>query len=116
MNAEVDPPPAENLVGNEWSFPEDIESQLVLNPSRGEMISAVPLSTSREVDQAVQAAAKAFPAWSRTPTPARAARLFAFKALLEEHFDELSSVITCENGKTSAAASKSSSLLAASPT
>jgi malonate-semialdehyde dehydrogenase (acetylating)/methylmalonate-semialdehyde dehydrogenase len=64
------------------------------------MISAVPLSTSREVDQAVQAAAKAFPAWSRTPTPARAARLFAFKALLEEHFDELSSVITCENGKT----------------
>ena len=75
-------------------------SSPVYNPSRGEIIARVPLGGAAEVDRAVQAAARAFPAWSRTPAPARAARMFAFKAQLEAHFEELAALITRENGKT----------------
>ena len=48
----------------------------------------------------VQAAAEAFPAWRRTPAGERIQYLFKLKFLLEEHIDELSRLITLENGKT----------------
>ena len=52
------------------------------------------------MDQAVTAARKAFPAWRDTPPVARAQVLFRFKALLEEHFEELARTVTTEHGKT----------------
>jgi len=52
----------------------------------------------------VQAAAAAFPAWRRTPAGERIQYLFKLKNLLEEHIDELSKLITLENGKTFAEA------------
>src|SRR6202142_474903 len=58
------------------------------------------MSTSADVDAAVQAAAAAFPAWRRTPPGERVQYLFKLKNLLEEHIDELSRLITMENGKT----------------
>ena len=63
-----------------------------------------PLSTTADVDAAVQAAAAAFPAWRRTPPGERVQYLFKLKNLLEEHIDELSRLITLENGKTFAEA------------
>ena len=48
----------------------------------------------------MQAAAAAFPAWRRTPAGERIQYLFKLKNLLEEHIDELSKLITLENGKT----------------
>ena len=47
------------------------------------------MSTARDVDAAVAAAAQAFPGWSETPPVIRARAMFAFKALLEPHFEEL---------------------------
>ena len=88
------------LAGGEWWSPDATEYLPVCNPSRGEIIARVSLSGTAEVERAVQAAAKAFPGWSRTPAPARAARLFAFKAQLEAHFEELAAIVTRENGKT----------------
>ena len=44
-------------------------------------------------------AAKAFPGWAATPVAKRTQVLFAFKALLEGHFDELRALVTLENGK-----------------
>jgi malonate-semialdehyde dehydrogenase (acetylating) / methylmalonate-semialdehyde dehydrogenase len=38
----------------------------VYNPSRGEVIAQAPESDARTVDQAVQTAKKAFPAWAET--------------------------------------------------
>ena len=96
----ADVPAVPLLAGERWWSPEAAEYQPVFNPSRGEPIARVPLGGPAEVDAAVQAAARAFPAWSRTPAPARAARMFAYKAQLEAHFDELAALITRENGKT----------------
>ncbi|CCN17150.1 CoA-acylating methylmalonate-semialdehyde dehydrogenase [Bordetella bronchiseptica] len=69
------------------------------NPATGEVSSSIPLASAQDVDTAVAAAAAAFPAWSETPPLKRARILFKFKALLDEHHDELAALITAEHGK-----------------
>src|SRR2546430_7896849 len=69
-------------------------------PATVEPLARVPLSTARDVDQAVAAARAAFPAWRAVPPVVRARHLFQLKQVLEQHFDEVSHIITRENGKT----------------
>jgi malonate-semialdehyde dehydrogenase (acetylating)/methylmalonate-semialdehyde dehydrogenase len=71
----------------------------VHDPSSGELISRVPLSIAADVDAAVQSAKLAFPGWSAMPIKERAQVFYRYKALLEENIDELSGLITEENGK-----------------
>ncbi|MDX1556730.1 MAG: CoA-acylating methylmalonate-semialdehyde dehydrogenase, partial [Xanthomonadales bacterium] len=71
----------------------------VFNPATGQVQAKVPLATTEEVNQAVAAAKKAFPAWAITPPIKRARCMFRLKALLEEHADELAGTITSEHGK-----------------
>jgi malonate-semialdehyde dehydrogenase (acetylating) / methylmalonate-semialdehyde dehydrogenase len=90
-----------NLVGGEWHTPGDgIASLPVFNPATGEVIEQVPLSGQREVDAAVQAAARAYAGWSRTAVMERVRLMFRFKAQLEDHFEELAAIITRHHGKT----------------
>src|SRR5688572_926993 len=72
----------------------------VHDPGTGEIIARTPLSTRADVDAAVASAGKAFPAWSATPIKERVQVFFRYKALLEQHLDELAALITRENGKT----------------
>ena len=90
----------ENYVGGNWCRSSATEYIDVTNPATAELLARTPLSTAAEVDAAVQAAAAAFPAWRRTPPGERIQYLFKLKNLLEEHLDELSRLITIENGKT----------------
>src|SRR6185436_5114259 len=76
------------------------ETLPVYNPARGAVIARVPLSTRADVDAAVSAAKEAFPAWRATPVVERARRMFAFRELLESHFDEIARIVTTEHGKT----------------
>ena len=71
-----------------------------MNPATAEELGRVPLSPAIEIEEAVEAAAKAFPAWRRTPVLDRVQYLFKLKALLEDHFEEISRVVTMECGKT----------------
>jgi malonate-semialdehyde dehydrogenase (acetylating)/methylmalonate-semialdehyde dehydrogenase len=71
----------------------------VVNPSDGSLLSRVPLSAAADVDAAVRAAAAAFPAWSTTPIKERVQVLFRYRALLEQHRDELAGLISEEHGK-----------------
>jgi malonate-semialdehyde dehydrogenase (acetylating)/methylmalonate-semialdehyde dehydrogenase len=64
------------------------------------VIGRTPLSTGADVDAAVQAAARAYPAWRDTAVNSRAQVLYRFKALLEQHFEELARTVTTEHGKT----------------
>ena len=89
-----------NFIGGRW-IPATADGHVdVHNPASGEVIARTPLSTGADVDRAVQAAAAAFPAWSETPPVIRARTMFAFKARLEEHFEELARLVTTEHGKT----------------
>ena len=90
-----------NLIGAEWRSPAAGASSLpIFNPATGQEIEQVPLSRQPDVDAAVNAAVRAFPAWSRTAVMERVRLMFRFKALLEEHFEELASIITRHHGKT----------------
>ena len=76
----------------------------VHNPGDGSVISRVPLSSHEDVDAAVAAAHKAFPAWSAMPIKERVQVFYKYKTLLERNIDELSALITEENGKVAAEA------------
>ena len=90
-----------NLVGPEWRSPSSGAGTLpVYNPATGEVIEQVPLSGAKEVDEAVNAARKAFPAWARTALMERVRLMFRYKALLEEDFENLAAIITRHHGKT----------------
>ena len=70
------------------------------NPATLEIIARVPLGTPVEVNEAVNAAAAAFPEWRNVPTNTRIQYLFKLKALLEENVDQIAQLITQECGKT----------------
>ena len=90
----------DNFIGGRWVKAQTAEFFDVHNPAVGDVIGRTPLSTGDDVDAAVQAATQAFPAWRDTPVNARAQVLYKFKALLEEHFDDLARTVTTEHGKT----------------
>jgi len=71
----------------------------VFNPATGEQTGSVALASARQVDEAVQAAAAAFPGWAATPPLTRARILNRFLRLAEDRADELAAVITAEHGK-----------------
>ncbi|WP_220087062.1 aldehyde dehydrogenase family protein, partial [Burkholderia multivorans] len=74
------------------------DTEPVYDPATGEVVAETPLSTREDVDRAVKQADKAFAGWAATPVVERARVLFGFKALLEEHFEELRDLVTLENG------------------
>ncbi len=71
----------------------------VTNPATGELAARLPLASAEEVTRAVDAATRAFPAWSQLPPVKRARVLFRFNSLVEQHTDELAALITAEHGK-----------------
>lgn len=76
------------------------QSMDVLSPLDGSKISSLPLSTTQDVDDAVQAAKRAFPKWSGITFKERVQIFFRYRSLLEKHMDELTKLVQLENGKT----------------
>jgi malonate-semialdehyde dehydrogenase (acetylating) / methylmalonate-semialdehyde dehydrogenase len=91
---------ARNYIEGEWRKSAASEHLRVLNPATGEDLGGSPLSPASEVDQAVQAAAKALPAWRRVPVGERVQYLFKLKVLLETNFEDIARTTTIECGKT----------------
>jgi malonate-semialdehyde dehydrogenase (acetylating)/methylmalonate-semialdehyde dehydrogenase len=87
-------------INGQWVESTATEWLDVPNPATGEVLARVPLSGAEEVNAAVEAASAAFPGWRRTPPEDRIQPLFKLKQLLEENIDEISRIITRENGKT----------------
>src|ERR1700723_3290588 len=88
-----------NYINGQWIESNSKEWFDVTNPATGETIAKAPLSDAAEVNAAVEAAAAAYPEWRRTPPEDRIQPLFKLKQILEDHIDELSRLITQENGK-----------------
>lgn len=71
----------------------------VYNPATGALTARVPLATADEVDRAVATGLLAFENWRDTPPLQRARVLFRFKALLDQHQEELAKLVSAEHGK-----------------
>jgi len=71
----------------------------VINPALGQPFATVPVARAQDVDDAVAAARRAFPAWRATPAAERQSMLHALGAALEANMPELMELITRETGK-----------------
>ena len=72
----------------------------VFNPSTGQAIHKVPLASRETIQQAIDSAKSAFPAWRNTPAAKRAQVMFRFKQLLEQNEARIAQLISEEHGKT----------------
>ncbi len=88
-----------NYIHGSWQRSTASEYLPVHNPATMEILGRVPLSPLEDVERAAQMAHVAFQPWRRTPAVDRIQYLFKLKYLLDEYFEELSRLITMENGK-----------------
>ncbi len=92
------------FIGGEWRALKSVPTTPIYNPSTGEVIAECPVGDAALVDEAVQAAAAAFPAWRDTPPVERARVFFRYRHLIEQNFDRICTSISREHGKTLAEA------------
>jgi malonate-semialdehyde dehydrogenase (acetylating)/methylmalonate-semialdehyde dehydrogenase len=72
----------------------------IVSPYDGRIIGRVGLSGRAEVDAAVTAAERAWPAWAATPLRERARVLARFRELTLLALDDLANTVAAESGKT----------------
>lgn len=88
-----------NFIDGEWVNSTSNQYASVTNPATLESLVQVPLSSAGEVDQAVQVAKQAQKSWALVPAPQRAEVLYRVGLLMKERKEDLSQILTMENGK-----------------
>jgi acyl-CoA reductase-like NAD-dependent aldehyde dehydrogenase len=71
----------------------------VINPATGQVFARCPAAGREELDRAVNAARRAFPAWRDASYTERANRVRQFCQSLRQHQEELAHLLTMEQGK-----------------
>ncbi len=90
----------EILVNGQWI---ESESSTVLedrNPATNQVIAEFPMVSQEEALSAVSAAHEAFQLWKDMPMRERAKMLFDMRAKFEEHFDEMTRILSQDHGRT----------------
>jgi aldehyde dehydrogenase (NAD+) len=90
--------PFRNLIGGQLRPPASGAMLDSVNPTTGEVWTQVPRSDAADVEDAVDAAVEAFPAWSSLPPPYRAAAIEKVADIFAEHGEELSVLESTDNG------------------
>lgn len=88
-----------NFIGGQAVASTSGRTATVFNPASGEPRFQVALSSADETRQAIANAEAAFASWKQVTPLNRARIMFKFKALVEQHADELATLITSEHGK-----------------
>ena len=71
----------------------------VVNPATGQVFGRCPAADSAQLDAAVDAAQRAFSAWSRLGYEERATYVRRYTAVLAEYYEELAELLVQEQGK-----------------
>ena len=87
------------LIGGELVGTQSGKTIQVRNPANGEIVGEVPRGTAADVDAAVAAAAKAFPAWAAMPATKRAQLMREAARKMHEVVDEVAKLLSQEQGK-----------------
>ena len=88
-----------NFVDGEWQDNASESFLPLMNPSTGAVIGNVPESSPDVSRAAVDAAARAFPAWSHTPLPKRMDYIFAIHRAMVDHKEALALAIAEDQAK-----------------
>lgn len=89
----------ENFIGGNFIGPLSGSFIDNINPATGEVYGQIPDSNEKDIEVAVQAAKKAFPAWAVLPVEKRFIILNKIAELIEENLEELALAETTDNGK-----------------
>ena len=93
--------PGKLLIDGQWV--EGAKAFDTVNPATGEVLTQITEASSADLDQAVQAARRAFDgkagAWRRMPASQRGQLIWRLADLVEKHMDELAELETLDNGK-----------------
>lgn len=93
-------PTLQNYINGQFINASSSRKLPVISPVDGNHLTDVPMSTGKDLDDAVKSARAAFPAWSRMPIKERVQVFFRYKYLLEKNLKELADLVQEENGKT----------------
>jgi len=89
----------ENYINGELVKPVSKKYLDNFNPATGEVYSLIPDSDEKDVEAAVEAARKAFPAWSKMSAEQRHDLLMRIVLLIERDLDSLAEAESVDNGK-----------------
>ena len=87
-----------HFIDGEFTAPGETTVE-VTNPATGEVLARVSQGSATDVEAAVAAATRAFPAWSSTPGHIRARHLYALARLVQKRERFLAVLETLDNGK-----------------
>ena len=87
------------FIDGSWRAGEDRDLFPVRNPATAETIAELPLATPADLDEALEAAKRAYPEWRATDVDKRAAILHRAAKLLKERAEDIGRVMTQEQGK-----------------
>ncbi len=87
------------FIGGKWVAPKTRKTFDSISPRNEEKLSEIALAGAADVDAAYEAAAKAFPAWSKLPGSERAKYLFRIARLLQDRAREFAVAETLDGGK-----------------
>ncbi|MEA2320851.1 MAG: malonate-semialdehyde dehydrogenase (acetylating) / methylmalonate-semialdehyde dehydrogenase [Solirubrobacteraceae bacterium] len=89
----------QHVIGGQETAGASTRTAPIWNPATGEHQAHVLLAEAGDVDAAVQAARTAFATWGEVSVTRRARVMFAFRALVEKHTDDLARIVSSEHGK-----------------
>jgi aminomuconate-semialdehyde/2-hydroxymuconate-6-semialdehyde dehydrogenase len=89
----------ENFIGGNFIGPLSGNFIDNVNPATGAMYGQIPDSNAKDIDVAVKAAKRAFPAWSILPVEQKFRILNRIAELIEDNLEELALAETNDNGK-----------------
>ena len=89
----------ENFIGGNFIGPLSGNFIDNVNPATGAVYGQIPDSNAKDINIAVKAAKKAFPAWSLLPVEKRFTIINKIAELIDENSDELALAETNDNGK-----------------
>jgi len=87
------------LIDGKWVSSESKETFQSLNPATEQILGQFQSGNENDVNQAVDAAERAFEGWSSLPAPKRGEILFRASSLLRESKETLARLVTNEMGK-----------------
>jgi succinate-semialdehyde dehydrogenase / glutarate-semialdehyde dehydrogenase len=87
------------FIDGEWVDASDGGTWDVIDPATEEVVATVPFGTRADAETAIEAADRAFPAWSGATAYERAAVLRAASDLARQRLDELGHITSMESGK-----------------
>ncbi|MGB6501706.1 MAG: aldehyde dehydrogenase family protein [Thermoplasmata archaeon] len=87
------------FIDGKWVTPPGAKRFETINPTNGQVVGSFVSGTPADVDRAITAAARAFPAWKETPAPKRGEILLRVAQRMLAQKAELGRIVTSEMGK-----------------